>query len=54
MKEERLMIDCFDKLRAERERGITIDVALWKIEIPSTMSLSLEAVPQVTVISSRT
>merc|ERR1712029_686174 len=24
-----------DKLKAERERGITIDIALWKFETPS-------------------
>jgi len=24
-----------DKLKSERERGITIDIALWKFETPS-------------------
>jgi elongation factor 1-alpha len=26
-----------DKLKAERERGITIDIALWKFETPRYM-----------------
>jgi hypothetical protein len=26
-----------DKLKAERERGITIDIALWKFETPKVM-----------------
>lgn len=26
-----------DKLKAERERGITIDIALWKFETPKFM-----------------
>ena len=26
-----------DKLKAERERGITIDIALWKFETPKYM-----------------
>ncbi|KAI8494253.1 Elongation factor 1-alpha 1 [Branchiostoma belcheri] len=30
-----------DKLKAERERGITIDIALWKFETKITTSLSL-------------
>eukprot|EP01043_Picozoa_sp_COSAG02_P101963 COSAG02_NODE_37986_length_435_cov_0.613095_2_plen_44_part_01 len=25
---------CRDKLKAERERGITIDISLWKFETP--------------------
>jgi translation elongation factor EF-1alpha len=28
-----------DKLKAERERGITIDIALWKFETPKYSSL---------------
>ena len=40
-----------DKLKAERERGITIDIALWKFETPSSMSPSL--MPPDIVISSR-
>jgi translation elongation factor EF-1alpha len=59
-----------DKLKAERERGITIDIALWKFETPKYyvtvigMSPSLLTriahitnslqTPLVTVISSRT
>jgi translation elongation factor EF-1alpha len=59
-----------DKLKAERERGITIDIALWKFETPkyyvtvigmSTASsfqsahmLTFSQMPLVTVISSRT
>jgi elongation factor 1-alpha len=57
-----------DKLKAERERGITIDIALWKFETPrySKLSLpeqsfqdlmllqwSLSLMPPVIVISSR-
>merc|ERR1739848_56066 len=41
-----------DKLKAERERGITIDIALWKFETTSTRSPS--STPQAIVISSRT
>lgn len=37
----RLLIKCpawvLDKLKAERERGITIDIALWKFETPKYM-----------------
>jgi translation elongation factor EF-1alpha len=29
-----------DKLKAERERGITIDIALWKFEVSFILSLS--------------
>lgn len=29
-----------DKLKAERERGITIDIALWKFETPRYVSLT--------------
>jgi hypothetical protein len=59
-----------DKLKAERERGITIDIALWKFETPryyvtvigksrdprpsSGISLTPAQTPLVTVISSRT
>ncbi len=58
-----------DKLKAERERGITIDIALWKFETPKyvvTVSLSFDKIaagfdlyhrssmPQAIVISSRT
>jgi hypothetical protein len=59
-----------DKLKAERERGITIDIALWKFETPkyyvtvigrflsSSLSLSqmliLSKMLPVIVISSRT
>jgi elongation factor 1-alpha len=33
-----------DKLKAERERGITIDIALWKFETPKFMvTVSLNA-----------
>lgn len=36
-----------DKLKAERERGITIDIALWKFETPkvrfSSLSCATEA-----------
>jgi translation elongation factor EF-Tu-like GTPase len=57
-----------DKLKAERERGITIDIALWKFETPryyvtvigkfaeclgNPLSDVLQT-PLVTVISSRT
>jgi elongation factor 1-alpha len=31
-----------DKLKAERERGITIDIALWKFETPKYVSLLIE------------
>jgi translation elongation factor EF-1alpha len=30
-----------DKLKAERERGITIDIALWKFETPKYMVVRL-------------
>ena len=59
-----------DKLKAERERGITIDIALWKFETPkyyvtvigmsaapaiqSVRKLTSSQMPLVTVISSRT
>lgn len=57
-----------DKLKAERERGITIDIALWKFETPKYYvtvigMFSFELLvfmadpfqmPLVTVISSRT
>ena len=58
-----------DKLKAERERGITIDIALWKFETPkyyvTVIGKSLRCkyvsaaanyvqTPLVTVISSRT
>jgi len=32
-----------DKLKAERERGITIDIALWKIETPKYMITVIDA-----------
>lgn len=38
-----------DKLKAERERGITIDIALWKFETPKyyvTVIGKSQAVPQ--------
>ena len=41
-----------DKLKAERERGITIDMLCGNSRLTSTMSPSL--MPQVTEISSRT
>ena len=35
-----------DKLKAERERGITIDIALWKFETPKFMvTVSLMFLP---------
>jgi selenocysteine-specific translation elongation factor len=59
-----------DKLKAERERGITIDIALWKFETPryyvtvigmfspatllATLTDDFLQTPPVTVISSRT
>lgn len=58
-----------DKLKAERERGITIDIALWKFETPkyyvtvigklpraNQLPAAADSVktPRVTVISSRT
>ena len=58
-----------DKLKAERERGITIDIALWKFETPKYYvtvigkflasscphtANKLRQTPPVTVISSRT
>lgn len=59
-----------DKLKAERERGITIDIALWKFETPKyyvtvigmlpfihaspTFTANPSQMPLVTVISSRT
>jgi len=58
-----------DKLKAERERGITIDIALWKFETPkyyvTVIGMSRPDAPRralantpqtppVTVISSRT
>ena len=33
-----------DKLKAERERGITIDIALWKFETPKYVALTLSIV----------
>jgi elongation factor 1-alpha len=30
-----------DKLKAERERGITIDIALWKFETPKYAAFSI-------------
>ncbi|KZW01688.1 eukaryotic translation elongation factor 1 alpha 1-like protein, partial [Exidia glandulosa HHB12029] len=41
-----------DKLKAERERGITIDIALWKFETPKHMITVIDA--RATVTSSRT
>jgi elongation factor 1-alpha len=32
-----------DKLKAERERGITIDIALWKFETPKFMVTVIDA-----------
>ena len=32
-----------DKLKAERERGITIDIALWKFETPRNMFTIIDA-----------
>ena len=32
-----------DKLKAERERGITIDIALWKFETPSCVFTIIDA-----------
>lgn len=32
-----------DKLKAERERGITIDIALWKFETPKYMITVIDA-----------
>lgn len=32
-----------DKLKAERERGITIDIALWKFETPKYMVTVIDA-----------
>jgi sulfate adenylyltransferase subunit 1 (EFTu-like GTPase family) len=58
-----------DKLKAERERGITIDIALWKFETPKYYVTVIGKLPRanqssaaadsgqthlVTVISSRT
>jgi translation elongation factor EF-1alpha len=58
-----------DKLKAERERGITIDIALWKFETPKyyvtvigkslcckyvSAAANYVQTPLVTVISSRT
>ena len=34
-----------DKLKAERERGITIDIALWKFETPKFMVTVCSTVP---------
>ena len=60
----------FRSLKAERERGITIDIALWKFETPkyyvtvigmsaaptiqSAHKLTFSQMPLVTVISSKT
>jgi len=41
-----------DKLKAERERGITIDIALWKFESPKSVFRS--STPPATATSSRT
>ena len=32
-----------DKLKAERERGITIDIALWKFETPKYYCTVIDA-----------
>ncbi len=32
-----------DKLKAERERGITIDIALWKFETPKYFYTVIDA-----------
>lgn len=32
-----------DKLKAERERGITIDIALWKFETPKYVCTIIDA-----------
>ncbi|TPP55157.1 Elongation factor Tu GTP binding domain family protein [Leishmania donovani] len=34
---------CSDKLKAERERGITIDIALWKFESPKSVFTIIDA-----------
>ena len=36
-------IQVLDKLKAERERGITIDIALWKFETPKYYCTVIDA-----------
>jgi elongation factor 1-alpha len=43
-----------DKLKAERERGITIDIALWKFETPRFMVTVSEQVMRSRTTSSST
>ena len=43
-----------DKLKAERERGITIDIALWKFETDKLSTTSPSLTLPATGISSRT
>ena len=46
-----------DKLKAERERGITIDIALWKFETPkyyvTVIGMSLQRLPEFKLTLSR-
>ena len=37
------MLQVLDKLKAERERGITIDIALWKFETPKYYCTVIDA-----------
>ncbi len=46
MQRHKLLICCLqvlDKLKAERERGITIDIALWKFETPKYYCTVIDA-----------
>ena len=38
-----LPLQVLDKLKAERERGITIDIALWKFETPKYYCTVIDA-----------
>ncbi len=37
------LLQVLDKLKAERERGITIDIALWKFETPKYYCTVIDA-----------
>ena len=41
--EAALIMQVLDKLKAERERGITIDIALWKFETPKYYCTVIDA-----------
>ena len=41
-----------DKLKSERERGITIDIALWKFETPKYVTAFLFLINSLSMVNS--